>query len=815
MLNPTDSTNKQLPYNYGFSPELLNKLFPFHLVFKRNLEIVQIGKVLIRLYPQITFGSFLSDHFYPERPKISLKFELILKKINSLFLLKSLTNDMPLKGQMIFVEEQDIVFFLGSPWMTDLESLKTFKLSLKDFAVHDPVVDYLFLVQAQNTALFDSKNLTNKLTEQKIKLNQTNEKLQIQYSITKILEEVSSFEEAVTKALATIGKVLNCQVGVLWEVEQITNTYKAKSFWTADVDLYAAFEAATNIIQLSEDNSLAYLYELGEKSVWVKDITNLANCSKYDCAYEVGLRRVFIFPIKYEKKIIRTFEFFSREFSNLEPSLETTIIDICMRLEQFAEKHQAENAKKVANEANQAKSEFLANMSHELRTPLNGILGYAQILRQSRTLSEKEQKGIGIINQCGTHLLTLINDILDLSKIEAGKTELHLSEFHFPSFVQGLLEICSIKAEQKGIELIYEADEGLPLGVEGDDKRLRQVLINLLGNAIKFTERGAVIFKVQKIDNEAIRFSIQDTGVGMSQEQLTKIFLPFEQVGSLEKQAEGTGLGLAISHQIVEMMESELKVSSELDKGSIFWFDVNLRKTESWTETSQLFHSADTSTIVGYEGEQRHILVVDDRWENSSVVVNLLEPIGFKMLEAENGQQGLTKALEFQPDVIITDLFMPVMDGHQMLSQLRQSSKISSELVVIVSSASVFESDRQKSLAAGADDFLPKPIKKEVLLESLQKHLNLEWIYQGQAELNKKAEKTALDPQFPAVVPPSIQDISLLYDLSRKGLINDLLNEIERIEKLNSKFIPFVQRLRLLAQGFKLREIKSFIEQYL
>ncbi len=483
-----------------------------------------------------------------------------------------------------------------------------------------------------------------------------------------------------------------------------------------------------------------------------------------------------------------------------------------------------QEAKEIADSANQAKSEFLANMSHELRTPLNGILGYAQILQQSRSIEGKEKKGVNIINQCGTHLLTLINDILDLSKIEARKMELHPVELHFPSFVQGVVEICQIKAEQKGIDFIYEPDPNLPMGIEADEKMLRQVLMNLLSNAIKFTETGGVKLVVENQSASPsesamnnIRFEVEDSGIGMNPEDIEKIFLPFEQVGSIKKQAEGTGLGLAISQKMVSMMGGNLSATSQPNVGTTFWFEIELKETTQWNETNQI--GGRQGKIVGFEGAKRKVLVVDDRWENSSVVVNLLEPLGFEMMEAENGEEGLTKTLEWQPDVIITDLAMPVMDGHQMLAQLRESSEISPNLVVIVSSASVFESDRQKSLKAGASDFLPKPIQKEVLLQSLQKHLNLEWIYEEQVQSSKQAEtrvdKAKEAAQASEIIPPSAEDVALLHDLSRKGLINDLLKEIERIEELDSKFVPFVHQLRELAKGFKLRQIKSFIEQYL
>ena len=481
-----------------------------------------------------------------------------------------------------------------------------------------------------------------------------------------------------------------------------------------------------------------------------------------------------------------------------------------------------QEAKEDADSANQAKSEFLANMSHELRTPLNGILGYAQILQQSRSIEGKERKGVDIISQCGTHLLTLINDILDLSKIEARKMELHPIELHFSSFVQGVVEICRIKAEQKGIDFIYQPDPNLPVGVEADEKMLRQVLMNLLSNAIKFTEQGYVELTVissapssSESDFHGIRFAVRDSGIGMKPEDAEKIFLPFEQVGSVKKQAEGTGLGLAISQKIVEMMGGTIEVTSQPEIGTTFWFEIELKETTNWNESQS---AVDSRKVVGFEGARRKILVVDDRWENTSVMVNLLEPLGFEVMEAENGQDGLAKAMEWQPDLIITDLSMAVMDGHEMLAQLRQSAKIPNELVVIVSSASVFESDRQKSIQAGANDFLPKPIQKETLLQSLQKHLNLEWIYEQQAEVAKKAKtsvNSAQDLTKSQIIPPSAEEIATLHDLSRKGLINDLLREIERIEQSEPKFEPFAQKVKDLAKGFKLRQIKSFIEQYL
>ncbi|MBD2359965.1 HAMP domain-containing protein [Anabaena minutissima FACHB-250] len=242
-------------------------------------------------------------------------------------------------------------------------------------------------------------------------------------------------------------------------------------------------------------------------------------------------------------------------------------------------------AKEVADAANHAKSEFLANISHELRTPLNGILGYAQILQFDPNISDEQMEGVNIIYDCGFHLLNLINDILDIAKIESKKMELYPESFDFKKFLLGVFHICRVKAEQKSIDFICQVDHHLPTTIQTDEKRLRQVLINLLGNAIKFTQHGTVTFLVEVIDNyktnqqlpvSIIRFQIIDTGIGMTNEQLKTIFLPFEQVGNTLKKSEGTGLGLAISYQIVEMMGGEIKVESIYNHGSKFWFDLDL-----------------------------------------------------------------------------------------------------------------------------------------------------------------------------------------------------------------------------------------------
>ncbi|BAY76933.1 integral membrane sensor hybrid histidine kinase [Nostoc linckia NIES-25] len=486
-------------------------------------------------------------------------------------------------------------------------------------------------------------------------------------------------------------------------------------------------------------------------------------------------------------------------------------------------------AKEAADGASKAKSEFLANMSHELRTPLNGILGYAQILQGSRNLTEKQQKGINIISQCGSHLLTLINDILDISKIEAQKIELYPTNFHLSSFLQGIVEIFRMKAEQKSIDFSYEADEHLPIGIQADEKRLRQVLINLLGNAIKFTDRGFVKFivKQQKLNiNEhqetsiyRIRFQVEDTGVGMSNEELKKIFLPFEQVGDIQKQSQGTGLGLTISQKIVGIMGATLEVQSQLDKGSIFAFDVEVPEAREWTEKSKVFSQG---TIIGFQGEKRKILIVDDRWENRSVVANLLEPLGFEVIECGDGQEGLLKAADLKPDLIITDISMPVMDGFELINRLRNHPDLK-YVKIIVSSANVYKTDIQSSLDAGGDDFVSKPVQALDLLEKLQNSLNLQWIYSQNSE-SQNADLCTLEigqqePNFLSgdrqLKSPSPEVLSKLYQLALKGRIKALQQELKELTKEDEELNLFAQKIYQLAQKFQIEKIQDFLQELL
>jgi PAS domain S-box-containing protein len=485
-----------------------------------------------------------------------------------------------------------------------------------------------------------------------------------------------------------------------------------------------------------------------------------------------------------------------------------------------------QNALKAAEVANHAKSEFIANMSHELRNPLNGILGYAQILQRDKIATPKQREGINIIYQCGTHLLTLINDLLDIAKIEAQRMELIPIEFHLPTFLFNIQQIFRLRAEQKQLNFSYQPSCQLPTAIRADEKRLRQILINLLSNAIKFTETGNVTFKIERLHNEEgegghkkmpenspnislpsikIRFQVEDTGIGMTSEQLAKIFLPFEQVGNNLHKAGGIGLGLAITKNLVSLMGGELLVESALGEGSIFRVDIHFPLASNELEGVSV---QSPERIIGFYGNRRKILVVDDAVTNRSVITNLLEPLGFEVSEAANGQEGIEQASQFKPDLIITNLIMPVMSGLEMTQRLRSLPEYQA-MQVIATSASVFEIDRQKSQQAGCNDFLPKPIQSEELLKKIQNCLGIVWITEPLGTTLANSEET---DGFMA--PPS-EELVTLYQAAQIGDIAEVEVEATRIQQLAPEYAAFANRLLQLTQEFEEQQILNLVEHYI
>ncbi len=482
---------------------------------------------------------------------------------------------------------------------------------------------------------------------------------------------------------------------------------------------------------------------------------------------------------------------------NLNEELEQRVIE---RTAEYAK------AKEAAETANRAKSVFLANMSHELRTPLNAVLGFSQLMKSDPETTQEQGHNLDIITHSGEHLLDLINNVLEISKIESGRVELEESHLDLHHQLQELKSLMHVRTAEKGLEFTLEQSPDLPRNIIVDEGKLRQVLTNLLGNAIKYTKHGGIVLKAflkkqEYIDQARIIFEVADSGPGIRKEDRQRIFSPFVQLSYRPLTEAGTGLGLAICKQHIALMQGEIGVTSELDRGSVFHFEIPVTVTPD----KEIPEAAPNGRILGLAAGQPsyRLLIVEDQNENRLLLRKLLDPLGFDLREAANGQEAVDQHALWHPHLIFMDIRMPVMDGLQATQRIKASGD-GAQTRIIALTAHALEEERKQILAAGCDDFIRKPYTFAEIVDILARHLDVRFIYK-EAEKPADAAVSLGTPDLDGLPGHLLNKLEQALTLLDLNAVNSVIKEVHAVNPV------LASALSALARDFQFDRILQLI----
>ncbi len=454
-------------------------------------------------------------------------------------------------------------------------------------------------------------------------------------------------------------------------------------------------------------------------------------------------------------------------------------------------------------QANRAKSVFLANMSHEIRTPMNAILGFSQLMLRDQDLTPRQGQYLGTINRSGEHLLALINDILEMSKIEAGRTTLNPTTFDLPALLADLEMMFRVRTDEKKLSFSVEAIDGVPQFIVTDINKLRQVFINVLGNAVKFTEEGGIVVRV-RVDRAgatgpSLRVEVEDTGPGISSDDQDKLFRHFEQTKTGQQAGTGTGLGLAISREFVRLMGGDITVSSQVGSGSVFAIVLPLKEGEA-----QAVQAKDNPRhVLRLQPGQAtcRVLIADDIEDNRQLLAQLLAPVGFEIRLATNGAEAVEEFEKWRPHLILMDFRMPVMDGHEAIRRIRASVGGNDPKIIAVTASAMYD-NRQELMEIGADDFIGKPFRDIELFQKIHIHLGVGYVYAEDPTAAAQEKVAELTPESLAGWPRDI------IDPMREAVVTaDLDQLLARIQNVEDSEPRIAQGLRRLAEGFQYQKL--------